>query len=69
MRDALYAALLGSDNRSAYSIAEYVGAAIASKRGVNLSAQAAFVQEMNTLAKVLQMKNTKGSKPISTAGM
>lgn len=63
MRDALYASLLRSDNYAALAIAHHVGADILSRRGKGGDAVQAFVDEMNTLAKLVLAKNTRFSNP------
>ena len=63
MRDALYSALLGSDNLAAITIADHVGREILSRRGKNGDPVAIFVDEMNKLAKALEMKSTRFANP------
>jgi serine-type D-Ala-D-Ala carboxypeptidase (penicillin-binding protein 5/6) len=53
MRDALYSALLGSDNLAAITIADHVGREMLTRRGKNGEPVAEFVAEMNRLAKAL----------------
>lgn len=77
LRDALYSALLGSDNLAAFSIADHVGRQILAQRGQNGDSIATFVGEMNQLAKALAMTQTRfgyphgldrpGSRAFSTA--
>lgn len=77
MRDALYSALLGSDNLAALTIADHVGREILSRRGKEGDPVAEFVGEMNRLARALGMTQTRygnphgiersGSKAFSTA--
>jgi len=77
LRDALYSALLGSDNLAAFSIADHVGREILSRRGKNGDSISTFVGEMNQLAKALAMTQTRfgfphgldrpGSRAFSTA--
>jgi serine-type D-Ala-D-Ala carboxypeptidase (penicillin-binding protein 5/6) len=63
LRDALYSALLGSDNLAALAIADHVGREILTRRGKNGDPVAAFVSEMNQLAKALGMTQTKFANP------
>jgi D-alanyl-D-alanine carboxypeptidase (penicillin-binding protein 5/6) len=63
MRDALYSALLGSDNLSAITIADHVGREILRRRGKNGDPLAEFVGEMNRLAKALEMTQTRFANP------
>jgi serine-type D-Ala-D-Ala carboxypeptidase (penicillin-binding protein 5/6) len=77
LRDALYSAMLGSDNLAALTIADHVGKEILSRRGGGGDPVAAFVGEMNKLGKALGMTQTRfanphglerpGSKAFSTA--
>ena len=77
MRDALYSALLGSDNLAALTIADHVGREILARRGKTGDPVVEFVGEMNRLAKALGMNQTifanphglerKGAKMYSTA--
>lgn len=59
LRDALYSALLGSDNLAAQTVAAHVGAELLRHRGRNGDPVAAFVTEMNHLADGLGMSSTK----------
>ena len=63
MRDALYSALLGSDNLAALTIADHVGREILTRRGENGDPVATFVGEMNQLAKALGMTQTRFANP------
>lgn len=63
LRDALYSALLGSDNLAALAIADHVGREILTRRGKEGDPVAAFVGEMNQLAKALGMSQTKFANP------
>lgn len=63
MRDALYSALLGSDNLAALTIADHVGREILTRRGKNGESVAEFVAEMNRLAKGLGMSQTRFANP------
>ena len=77
LRDALYSALLGSDNLAALTVADHVGREIQSRRGAGGDPVAIFVGEMNKLGKSLGMTQTRfanphglerpGSKAFSTA--
>lgn len=77
MRDALYSALLGSDNLAALTIADHVGREMLARRGKNGEPVAEFVAEMNRLAKAIGMTQTrfanvhglerKGARAYSTA--
>ena len=77
MRDALYSALLGSDNLSALTIADHVGRELVNRRGKSTDPVVEFVAEMNRLAKALGMTRTRfanahglerpGAKAFSTA--
>lgn len=63
LRDALYSALLGSDNLAALAIADHVGREIQSRRGGGGDPVATFVGEMNKLGKALGMKSTRFANP------
>ena len=63
LRDALYSALLGSDNLAALAIADHVGREILTRRGGSGDPLAIFVAEMNQLAKALGMKSTRFANP------
>ncbi|MES2440930.1 MAG: serine hydrolase [Verrucomicrobiota bacterium] len=63
LRDALYSALLGSDNLAALTIADHVGREIASRRGRNDDPVAIFVGEMNQLAKATGATSTRFANP------
>ena len=63
LRDALYSALLGSDNLAALTIADHVGRQILAKRGKEGDPVAAFVGEMNNLAALIGMTQTKFVNP------
>ena len=62
MRDLLYAALVQSDNVSAYALASYVGSQIQGP-SPKLSATDVFVTQMNALAKQLNMERTRFVNP------
>ena len=63
LRDAMYSALLGSDNLAAQTIADYVGRQILLKRGKDGDPVAAFVAEMNKLAGAINMDRTHFENP------
>ena len=63
IRDALYSALLGSDNLAALAIADHVGREILNRRGGNGDPVAVFVGEMNQLGKALGMAQTRFANP------
>jgi len=63
MRDALYSALLGSDNLAALTIADHVGREILTRRGRDGEPVAEFVAEMNRLARALGMTQTRFANP------
>lgn len=63
LRDALRAALLGSDNIAALSVADHVGRELLARRGKTGDPVAAFVGEMNRLAKSLGMIRTRFANP------
>lgn len=63
LRDALYSALLGSDNLAALAIADHVGREILTRRGKSGDPVVAFVGEMNQLAKALGMTQTQFANP------
>jgi len=63
MRDALYSALLGSDNIAALCIADHVGREILTRRGKGGDPVVTFVEEMNKLAKALGMTQTRFANP------
>jgi D-alanyl-D-alanine carboxypeptidase (penicillin-binding protein 5/6) len=63
LRDALYSALLGSDNLAALTIADHIGGQLLAKRGKQGDPVAAFVVEMNHLAKFIGMTQTKFVNP------
>ncbi len=63
LRDALYSALLGSDSLAALTIADHIGRQILAKRGKAGDPVAAFVDEMNKLASLVGMTETKFTNP------
>ena len=62
IRDALYAAMLASDNVSAATLADYFGLQMARRTGGQNPRQA-FVDQMNALALTLGMTRTKFVNP------
>jgi len=58
LRDALYSAMLVSDNVAALSIAHHVGSRILERRGKGGDPVLAFVAEMNRLSKAILANNT-----------
>lgn len=63
MRDALYSALLGSDNLAALTLADHVGREMLLRRGGSGDPVVAFVAEMNLLSKALGMTQTRFANP------
>jgi hypothetical protein len=63
LSDAVYAALLGSDNLAAMTVADHIGRDINNRRERTDDPVWAFVKEMNVLARVLGMKNTRFLNP------
>jgi D-alanyl-D-alanine carboxypeptidase (penicillin-binding protein 5/6) len=63
LRDALYAALLGSDNLAALALADHVGRELLARRGRDGDPVAAFIVEMNKLAKAVGMGSTRFVNP------
>ncbi len=63
LRDALYSALLGSDNIAALAAADAVGRELLRRGGRGGDPVAAFVGEMNKLAKALGMEQTRFATP------
>ncbi len=63
LRNALYSALMGSDNSAAQSLAHHVGYNILVARGQAGDPVKAFVAEMNTLAGELGMRRTRFANP------
>ena len=63
LRNALYSALLGSDNVAAQTLAHHVGFAMQRQRGRQGDPVKAFVAEMNLLARGLGMRRTKFANP------
>lgn len=58
LRDALYSALLQSDNLAALTIAHHVGTQLLTQRGKSGDPVLAFVAEMNHLAKAINATRT-----------
>ena len=63
LRDALYAALLGSDNLAALTVADHVGREMLRARGKTGDGVAAFVAEMNELGKAINLTKTRFVTP------
>jgi D-alanyl-D-alanine carboxypeptidase len=66
LRDLLYAALVQSDNIAAYALADYVGSTLEPSVSVASGSKvtvAAFVSQMNALAKQLKMERTRFVNP------
>jgi len=63
LRDALYSAMLGSDNTAAHTLATYVGASLNVRRNSGGDPVKTFVVEMNRLAQATGMKNTRFASP------
>jgi D-alanyl-D-alanine carboxypeptidase len=63
MRDALYCAMMASDNLAAEAIAEYLGQQMLQRLGRGGSPIAAFVDQMNALASRLNMRDTRFNNP------
>lgn len=63
LRDLMYAALMNSDNVSAFALAEFVGAQLVQGGYGAGSPQEAFVGQMNALAQSLGMADTLFTNP------
>jgi len=63
VRNALYSALLGSDNIAAQTLADHVGRELLKRRQVVADPVETFVAEMNKLATSLGMARTKFRNP------
>lgn len=63
LREAMYSMLLGSDNVSAYTLADHAGRSIMARGTTAHAPVAAFVKEMNNLAHAIGMKRTKFVNP------
>lgn len=61
--DALASAMMGSDNAAALALADHVGREFLARTGRSGDPVAAFVGEMNELAKALKMKKTRFFNP------
>lgn len=61
--DALFSAMLGSDNAAAQTLADHVGREFLLRKGRSGDPVAAFVGEMNHLAEALGMRKTKFVNP------
>ena len=59
LRDALYSAMMGSDNLAAQTLADHVGRSMLAHRRRSGDPQKAFVTEMNHLARALGMRRTR----------
>jgi D-alanyl-D-alanine carboxypeptidase (penicillin-binding protein 5/6) len=68
LRDALFSAMLGSDNIAAMAVADTVGGKLQERRGRGGDPVAAFVSEMNRLAGALGMKDTRFINPHGLTG-
>ena len=65
LREAMYSMLLGADDVAAYTLADHAGRSIQTRSG-GRSPIAAFVSEMNNLARVLGMTGTRFATPEGT---
>ena len=63
LRDALYSAMLGSDNLAALTIADHVGRDILAKRGKSGDPVVEFVKEMGRLGAAIGMTQTNFVNP------
>ena len=68
LRDALYSALLGSDNIATQAMAEFVGFALARQRQTKAPPVIEFVKEMNALAEAVGAQNTQFYRPHGLEG-
>ncbi|NWK54235.1 D-alanyl-D-alanine carboxypeptidase [Verrucomicrobiaceae bacterium N1E253] len=59
IRDAIYSAMLGSDNIAMFALSQHVGQQLLIRRQIAGDPQKTFVAEMNTLSKALGMRRTK----------
>jgi D-alanyl-D-alanine carboxypeptidase (penicillin-binding protein 5/6) len=66
LREAMYSMLLGGDDAAAHTLAIHAGLSIQGRSG-GASAEAAFLSEMNNLARVLGMTQTRFFTPEGTA--
>jgi len=62
LRDAIYAALMQSDNEAAQTLADHVGTKLAGARGDHNPADS-FVAQMNALTRKLGMRDTRFLNP------
>lgn len=63
LRDALYSALLGSDNMAALTLADHVGREFLARKGRGGEPIDEFISEMNHLVDALEMKKTRFINP------
>lgn len=63
LRDAMFSAMLGSDNLAALTIADHIGRELLQARGREGEPVVTFVAEMNRLAKALGMSATRFNNP------
>lgn len=63
LRDALYSAMLGSDNIAAMTVANHIGGEMLRARGRGGDPVEAFVAEMNELCKAIGLSKTRFSNP------
>jgi D-alanyl-D-alanine carboxypeptidase (penicillin-binding protein 5/6) len=63
LRDALYCAVIGSDNWAAETVATHVGRDLVARSGAAVSPVTAFVKQMNNLAKTQGATDTKFTNP------
>ena len=63
LRDAIYSAMMGSDNIAAQTLADFVGRSILARRQRGGDPERVFVAEMNNLARGLGMRRTKFGTP------
>jgi len=63
LRDALYCALLNSDNHASEALADHIGRSLISRRGDKTLPVQTFVNEMNQLAASIGMTKTKFINP------
>lgn len=66
VRDLLYCSLMASDNIAAMALAEYVGAQLPANDGISPIGN--FVNQMNALARTLDMKKTLFLNPTGADG-
>ena len=63
LRDALYSAMLGSDNIAAMTVANHIGRELLLARGGEGDPVKVFVTEMNELGKAIGLSKTRFSNP------